>query len=108
MLEVINHKGLNLNAISQYLTFNYVPPPMTMFEGIKHVMPGTYLKVTRKNIEELTWWNLADVTSKQKSDSQWIDEFNSILEDAVRIRLRSDVPFGAFLSGGVDSSTIVG
>jgi asparagine synthase (glutamine-hydrolysing) len=108
LLQVINHKEPNLNAINEYLTFNYVPPPMTMFKGIKHVMPGTYLKITKNNIEELTWWNLADITTKKQSDLQWIDEFNSILDDAVRIRLRSDVPFGAFLSGGVDSSTVVG
>lgn len=108
ILQAINTKTLNLEAISQFLTFNYVPPPLTMFEDIFHVMPGTYLKVTKENIEEFMWYDLSKHKSKEQSESKWIEDFNSVLDDAVRIRLRSDVPFGAFLSGGVDSSSVVG
>jgi asparagine synthase (glutamine-hydrolysing) len=108
ILQAIDKKSPNLEAINQFLAFNYVPPPLTMFNGITHVMPGTYLKITNNSVEEFTWWDLSKIKSKNQTESKWIEDFNSILDDAVRIRLRSDVPFGAFLSGGVDSSSVVG
>lgn len=101
-------RKLNSQALNQFLAFNYVPPPLTMFEGIQHVMPGHWLKITRQGIDQTCWWDLAQVKSEEQSESEWIDRFNQILDDSVRIRLRSDVPFGAFLSGGVDSSSVVG
>lgn len=101
-------KKLDHNALDSYLSFNYVVPPSTLFEGVKHVMPGTYIKITDKGIEDIRWWDLANIKLQQRSEAEWIDVFNEILDDAVRIRLRADVPFGAFLSGGVDSSTVVG
>jgi len=96
-------------ALDQFLTFNYVPLPLTAFAGIHHVMPGHYLRITRESFEQVRWWNIADIQPESgRSEAEWIDEFLVTLDDAVRIRLRADVPFGAFLSGGVDSSTIVG
>jgi asparagine synthase (glutamine-hydrolysing) len=95
-------------ALNQFLTFNYVPPPLTMFEGVEHVMPGHWVKLTRQDIEQVCWWDLSQVETETRSETEWIELFNSILDDATRIRLRSDVPFGAFLSGGVDSSSVVG
>jgi asparagine synthase (glutamine-hydrolysing) len=101
--------GLDEVALHHYLTFNYVPAPHTMHRGVKHLMPGHVMKVTRDGTDTRRWWNLAEVQPvRGRPESEWIDEFNAILDDAVRLRLRSDVPFGAFLSGGVDSSTIVG
>lgn len=96
-------------ALHHYLSFNYVPAPHTMYEGIKHLMPGHMMKITRDRTVLSRWWNLAEIEPVfGRSESDWIEEFNAILDDAVRLRLRCDVPFGAFLSGGVDSSTIVG
>lgn len=96
-------------ALHHFLTFNYVPAPYTIFEGVHHLMPGHLLKISRQGSNSSRWWSLADVAPEHnRCEADWIEEFNSILEDAVRLRLRSDVPFGAFLSGGVDSSTIVG
>lgn len=96
-------------ALHHYLTFNYVPAPYTMFQGIKHLMPGHFIKVTKQETITTRWWNLADVEPVHgRSEADWIEEFNFIIDDAVRLRLRCDVPFGAFLSGGVDSSTVVG
>lgn len=95
-------------ALHHFLSFNYVPPPHTLFAGVRHLAPGHLLRIDRNGLREERWWALAAQHETQRSESDWIDEFNAVLDDAVRIRLRSDVPFGAFLSGGVDSSTVVG
>jgi asparagine synthase (glutamine-hydrolysing) len=96
-------------AFHHFLSFNYVPAPHTMYQGVRHLMPGTFVKITRARTTTTRWWNLADVAPVHgRSEADWIEEFNAVLDDAVRLRLRCDVPFGAFLSGGVDSSTVVG
>ncbi|MES2975039.1 MAG: asparagine synthase (glutamine-hydrolyzing) [Pseudomonadota bacterium] len=101
--------GLDHEAIHHYLSFNYIPAPWTIYRGIRHVMPGTWVKFTRKSHAQVQrWWSLADQREQDYSFDQWSEEFLDILDDATRIRLRADVPWGAFLSGGVDSSTIVG
>jgi asparagine synthase (glutamine-hydrolysing) len=96
-------------ALYHFLTFNYVPAPWTMFKGIRHLMPG-HAMTARRNGQTDTWqwWDLTACKAEERSEAEWIEVFNETLEDAVRIRLRADVPYGAFLSGGVDSSTIVG
>ena len=96
-------------AIDHYLTFNYIPAPWTIYQGVRHVMPGTWMKFTRAGqVQMQRWWSLADQRERDYRFDDWADEFMAILDDATRIRLRADVPWGAFLSGGVDSSTIVG
>lgn len=101
-------RKLDPEALHHYLTFNYVPPPLTLFQGIRHLRPGHVLRIDRSGSREEQWWSLADQGPQQRSEADWIAELNTTLDDAVRLRLRSDVPFGAFLSGGVDSSTVVG
>jgi len=109
ILQAVTYQpGLNYEALNQFLSFNYIPPPLTMFDGVEHVLPGHVMEVTRGGISQSCWWDLASVKCEGHSEEEWISSFNQLLDDAVRIRLRSDVPFGAFLSGGVDSSTIVG
>ncbi|MGH8381174.1 asparagine synthase (glutamine-hydrolyzing) [Pseudomonas sp.] len=101
--------AMDEEALHHYLTFNYVPAPFTMYQGVRHLMPGHLMKVTRTGVQVSRWWDLAAIQPVHgRSEEDWIEEFNAILDDAVRLRLRCDVPFGAFLSGGVDSSTIVG
>ena len=101
--------GMCLEAIHHYLTFNYIPAPWTAYESVRHVMPGRWHKFTRgRHVQTQRWWSLADQREQDFEFSDWAEEFMALLDDATRIRLRADVPFGAFLSGGVDSSTIVG
>ena len=101
--------GMCLEAIHHYLTFNYIPAPWTAYEGVHHVMPGTWHRYTRgRHVLMQRWWSLADQREQDFAFGDWTEEFMALLDDATRIRLRADVPFGAFLSGGVDSSTIVG
>jgi asparagine synthase (glutamine-hydrolysing) len=108
ILETGVSRELNHKALDSYITYNYVVPPLTMFEGVQHVMPGTYLAISNDGVEETTWWDVSRVQPEQQEESSWIRQLNDTINDATKIRLRSDVPFGAFLSGGVDSSSVVG
>jgi asparagine synthase (glutamine-hydrolysing) len=101
--------AIDLEAIHHYLSFNYIPPPWTIWRSVRHVMPGTWQRFDRDGrVHTERWWRLADQAEARQPFDTWGEECLSLLDDATRIRLRADVPFGAFLSGGVDSSTIVG
>lgn len=101
-------------ALAQYLRFMYVPAPLSIFEGIYKLEPGCLLSVSvsPENTEIKRWWSLASVV-KACQQNPLLDEGEalSLLEtqllDSVRLQSQADVPLGAFLSGGVDSSTIV-
>jgi asparagine synthase (glutamine-hydrolysing) len=95
-------------ALHHFLTLNYVPPPMTAFKDIRHLPPGGHLTISPSQMNENCWWRLADLHAAPAPRATAQSELLGLLDDAVRIRLRADVPFGAFLSGGVDSSTVVG
>ncbi len=99
------------NAIHHYLTYQYVPSPDTIFEGIKKLPPAHYLLYGRDgNIKIERYWRLHFPSiQKTHSDLQELsDRIRTELEESVRLRLISDVPLGAFLSGGIDSSIVVG
>jgi asparagine synthase (glutamine-hydrolysing) len=103
----IGPAAIDLEALHHFLSFNYVPPPWTIWKRVRHVMPGTWMKLTRSGTTTQRWWDLAAQREQDQRYEDWADEFLAILDDATRIRLRADVAWGAFLSGGVDSSTIV-
>jgi asparagine synthase (glutamine-hydrolysing) len=101
--------AIDFEAIHHYLSFNYIPAPWTIYQGVRHVMPGTWMRFSRTSgVQTQRWWRLADQRECDMPYEAWAEEFVALLDDATRIRLRADVPFGAFLSGGVDSSSIVG
>lgn len=101
--------AIDEEALDEYLTLNFIPPPRTIYRGIEHVLPGHWMEFRRDgSVIKRQWWRLADMHAEERSEAEWMDLFLETLSDAVRLRLRSDVPFGAFLSGGVDSSTVVG
>lgn len=100
---------LDEEALYHFLTFNMLPPPMTMFHGIQKLEPG-HLMVVRKNgsVESRQYWNVSyDAAYDKKSEAELSDMIYQGLERSVRYRMVSDVTVGAFLSGGVDSSAIV-
>lgn len=100
---------VDFEAVHHFLTYNYVPPPFTISKGVRHLMPGHWMRISRNgDIREHKWWDLHAQEVVSNSEAEWIEEFNCLFDDAVRIRLRSDVPVGAFLSGGVDSGSVVG
>jgi asparagine synthase (glutamine-hydrolysing) len=99
--------AIDLEAVHHYLSFNYIPAPWTIWKSVRHVMPGTWMRFDRSGVQTQRWWSLAQQREQATRFEDWSAQFLSILDDATRIRLRADVPWGAFLSGGVDSSTIV-
>lgn len=97
----------DLEALAAYLTYQYVPSPRSAFAGVRKLPPAHYLLVERGRLRVERYWTLSYASKRQLSEAEAIDELLARLEEAVRIRLISDVPLGAFLSGGVDSGTIV-
>ncbi|QEG38972.1 asparagine synthase (glutamine-hydrolyzing) [Roseimaritima ulvae] len=99
---------LDRRGLSDYLSLKYVPAPRTMFSGVHSLPPGHYLLARDGNIETHQYWDLSfEKPSTFRSDEEYLEELEALVRESVRLRLRSDVPFGAFLSGGVDSSLIV-
>lgn len=100
--------SLDHRALSDYLSLKYVPAPRTLFHGVHSLPAGHYLVARGGRIEIKRYWDLSfQKPAVRKSESEYLEELESLLRESVRLRLRSDVPFGAFLSGGVDSSIIV-
>lgn len=96
-----------VEAIHHYLSFNYVPHVLTMFDGIGQVMPGWAASISATGVRHWQWWEPSLAVNEKRSAAEWQAELLATLSDAVRIHLRSDVAVGAFLSGGVDSSSVV-
>ena len=93
--------------IDTYLTYGYVPGEETLFQDVKKLLPGSYLLVTSKGAQAASYWDLQYVPNEQRSPVATAEQLRELLLDAVRIHLRSDVPVGVFLSGGLDSSATV-
>ncbi len=105
--EKINFQ-INFYALDTYLTYLYIPSPMTVFKNIYKLPAGHYLEWKDKNTKIKQYWELKikDVVNL-KSEQEYVEEIKYMLRDVIRQHLRSDVDLGVFLSGGLDSSTIV-
>ena len=99
---------LNVTALYDYLTFQYVLGEKTLFEGISKLMPGHYMLLSEERPEgkNVKYWDVENSYDFNRSEDDFADELCSLLEDSVRIQLRSDVPLGAHLSGGVDTGAL--
>src|SRR3989441_1431569 len=97
----------DLNALDHFLTLQYVPSPMTAFRGIERIPPAHWLRWRDGRIETKRYWRLEYEQKLQGSEEELKDELLRLLREAVAIRLESEVPLGAFLSGGIDSSAVV-
>jgi asparagine synthase (glutamine-hydrolysing) len=92
-----------------YMFLGYIPAPYTYYKSVRKLEAGNYLVVKRNKINEYSYWDLPDISEHDllKDENQITTQLNELLYDSVNIRMRSDVPYGAFLSGGLDSSCIV-
>ncbi len=99
----------NTEMLKIYLSLGYVPAPFSYFKNIHKLAPGHFLIVSDQ-VSVHKYWDLPDITEKDMitNKAEVYTTFRELLEDSVRLRMRSDVPFGAMLSGGLDSSTLVG
>ena len=102
-------KNPDLSLIEIYLVFTNIPEPYTFYKNISKLNAGHYLIVKDNKVSEFKYWDLPEIDeSNLYKDKKFIyEQFESLFKDAIKLRMRSDVPFGAFLSGGLDSSSIV-
>jgi len=100
-------REMDLTAVSDYFTFQYVPAPKTIYRDVRKLRPGHYLVADRSGIRETAYWDIRFDQPRELSESEWCEQFLEEFRKAVKLRLVSDVPLGAFLSGGVDSSSVV-
>ena len=103
-------KKIDYNSLYIYLQLNYIPAPDTIFQDVKKLMPGHYLKVARQKLDTQAYYVIPydgdRSVNKKISYTQAKADFRRILETSVKRRLVSDVPLGSFLSGGMDSSVV--
>lgn len=103
-------RSVDLDALDHYLHLQYIPAPRTIYRGVRKLQPGHRMIVDGDGRTEgqSRYWRLSWQPNMQRSETQWLEDLDASLKDAVKSHLVADVPFGAFLSGGVDSSTVVG
>jgi asparagine synthase (glutamine-hydrolysing) len=97
-------------ALADYFRYRYVPAPATLFAGVRKLMPGSYLVCDAAGMRESRYYLPPDgeLPPAAPPCPDPVPQFLAVLDDSVRVRMISDVPFGAFLSGGIDSSAVVG
>jgi asparagine synthase (glutamine-hydrolysing) len=102
-------RDLDLDALGEYLTFHYVPAPRTIFTAVRKLPPASTLVLSLDGGEPVVsrYWSLRFVPDVTVTEREWVERLRAELTDAVRCHMISDVPIGAFLSGGMDSSTVV-
>jgi len=107
-------RDIDRNALASYMRFNYVPAPQSIFKNVSKLQPGHVLTLRPDGMRDIKpFWSLREIASHAQkntsnlSDTEAEDQLDLLLRDAVKRRMVADVPLGAFLSGGIDSSTVV-
>jgi len=108
--------SVDRNAVALYLRHNYIPAPYSIYDGVSKVVPGTIVSIAPDPAvapQIYEYWSVAGAAEEgrrtpfQGTDEEAIAALDNLLRDAVKLRMEADVPLGAFLSGGIDSSTVV-
>jgi asparagine synthase (glutamine-hydrolysing) len=109
-LKKINKLNLqvNYNVIPQYLNLGYIPAPYSIYQNCYKLEPGHYLKISKSNFEKKKYWSIESIISDKviKNEKQATILISDLLASSVQYQLKSDVPYGVFLSGGIDSSLV--
>ena len=105
---------INRDALALYMRHNYIPSPYSIYKGISKLVPGTYIQLKGRDVSELkVYWSAKGVAeqgvkdSLQLSDEEAVSSLDKLLRKTISEKMIADVPLGAFLSGGIDSSTVV-
>lgn len=100
---------LDLEALDSYLAWQYIPAPRTIYQEVRALPPGHFATIDLRNgqVHERRYWHVTFREDRSLSVEEWGERLDATLRDAVAVRFMSDVPFGAFLSGGIDSSLVV-
>jgi asparagine synthase (glutamine-hydrolysing) len=99
--------GVDLSAIETYLSLGYFLAPKTVIENVYKLLPGHWLRVSNGRVETHQYWDVTEFDTDDRPEPELIDAIDTALRSAVHERLESEVPLGAFLSGGIDSGLIV-
>lgn len=104
------NRVIDKQALRYFLEAGYIPAPFSIFEGIRKLEPGSCLTVTRQGVVKRRYWTIDHIETDHSlaavGEKDLLDELDALIEESVRLRLVSDVPVGAFLSGGIDSSLV--
>ena len=100
-------REIDLEALDAYLTLGYVPDPLSIYRNVYKLPPGHTLTYSQGRVTLEQYWDFEFAPDLNRSEESFAEELRPLLEDAVRARLVADVPLGAFLSGGIDSTTVV-
>jgi asparagine synthase (glutamine-hydrolysing) len=99
---------LDRESLHQFLTFLWAPDPNTLFRGVKTVPPGHFVKLRDNELTVREWWDISfDTIEEGRSEAWWREQVLETLDRVVKLEMVADVPLGSFLSGGIDSSSIV-
>ena len=103
-------KTISIDALDSYFAFGYITSDLSIYKNIKKLQPAHYLLLSFKNkptIEIRKYWEIHFDPDYSKSESKWEEEIEECFSETVKLHMISDVPLGAFLSGGIDSSSVV-
>ncbi len=100
-------RDVDVESLAELFTFRYVPSPKTLFKGVRKLPPGHHMILSKRGIEVTPFWVRRARILERYDEQALIQEYCMLLEDAVRLQLRSDVPLGLFLSSGVDSGALL-
>ena len=100
-------REVNKSLIDSYMSVGYCPTNNTLFKNMFKLEPGHYMTIKNGEVEIKQYWNIQYDKSQDKGEAYYIKETQNLFEDAIKKQLRSDVPLGVFLSGGIDSSAVV-
>lgn len=100
-------REIDPKGLMNYLAYGHAVAPDTIYRGVRKLLPGHTLRVRGRDVAMTRWWTAKPGAPTTRSEEDCAEELRRLLEDSVRLRLIADVPVGAFLSGGLDSSAVV-
>lgn len=104
-------RDLDYRALDSYFTYQYITDDLSIYSSVKKLRPSHTLEISlargKPEIKFNRYWDIRFDPDESRSEAQWCEELDAVLSEAVRMRMISDVPLGAFLSGGIDSSSVV-